>query len=198
MRRSLNPDERAIWQQVTRSVRPIKARPEAEIPAARPEVLSSSSGEGQRALILRQAQHERDFADFALAPSGQRRDSIPPKPPGNTLDANWDKSLATGKAAPDRTIDLHGHTLTSAHAVLDVALGDAIRQGARLILLITGKPAAHNPRMPPTGRGVIRASVIDWIEAGPHAGRIAAIRGAHPRHGGTGALYIIIRRHRLG
>jgi DNA-nicking Smr family endonuclease len=114
----------------------------------------------------------------------------------DTLDRRWDKSIATGRLSPDRTIDLHGHNLASAHALLDHALGDAIRQGARIILLITGKPAAHNPRMPPTGRGVIRASVIDWIEAGPHSGRIATIRGAHPRHGGNGALYIIIRRQR--
>jgi DNA-nicking Smr family endonuclease len=113
-----------------------------------------------------------------------------------TLDANWDKNLANGQATPDRTIDLHGHSLASAHALLDHSLGEAIRHGARLVLLVTGKPARHNPRMPPTGRGVIRASVEDWIKAGPHASRIAAIRGAHPKHGGAGALYLVIRRNR--
>ncbi len=117
---------------------------------------------------------------------------------GNTLDHNWDKRLATGRAAPDRTIDLHGHTLASAHAFLDQALGQAVRHGDRLVLLITGKPATGNPRMPPTGRGAIRASVNDWLAVSSYAGQIAVIRNAHPRHGGSGALYLVMRRPRGG
>ena len=35
---------------------------------------------------------------------------------------------------------------------------------------------------------------LDWLAAGPHASRIAAIRPAHPRHGGAGAVYVILRR----
>jgi DNA-nicking Smr family endonuclease len=114
----------------------------------------------------------------------------------NTLDAGWDQKLLKGTAAPDRTIDLHGHGLAAAHAMLERSLADAIRHGARLLLVVTGRPARDNPRMPPTGRGVIRASVPDWIAASPYAGHVAAIRNAHPRHGGAGALYLILRRAR--
>jgi DNA-nicking Smr family endonuclease len=114
----------------------------------------------------------------------------------NTLDARWDKQLATGRAEPDFTIDLHGETLSSAHARLNRSLDFAIRTDARVILLITGRPAQDNPRLPPTSRGVIRASVKDWLAASPHSNRIAAIRNAHPRHGGSGALYLILRRNR--
>lgn len=115
---------------------------------------------------------------------------------GNTLDGSWDKRISTGRVEPDMTIDLHGETLASAHARLNRSLDFAVRTGARIILLITGKPARDNPRMPPTSRGVIRASVGDWLAASTHAGRIAAIRTAHPRHGGAGALYVILRRER--
>jgi DNA-nicking Smr family endonuclease len=45
-------------------------------------------------------------------------------------------------------------------------------------------------------RGAIRAAVGDWLAASRHAGHIAAVRGAHPRHGGAGALYIVLRRRR--
>jgi len=38
--------------------------------------------------------------------------------------------------------------------------------------------------------------VLDWLAAGTHASRIAAVRGAHPRHGGAGALYIVLKRAR--
>ncbi len=114
----------------------------------------------------------------------------------NTLDASWDKRIAKGALIPDFTIDLHGETLSSAHAKLNRSLSAAIRQQVRVILLITGKPAQENPRLPPTSRGVIRASVQDWLAASPHSGQITAIRGAHPRHGGAGALYLVLKRAR--
>jgi DNA-nicking Smr family endonuclease len=38
--------------------------------------------------------------------------------------------------------------------------------------------------------------VGDWLAASRHAGDIAAVRNAHPRHGGGGALYIVLRRGR--
>ncbi len=132
-------------------------------------------------------------------PPDKARGLTPPRERGgfsNTLDARWDKQLATGRIEPDFTIDLHGETLSSAHARLNRSLDFAIRTDARVVLLITGRPAADNPRLPPTSRGVIRASVKDWLAASPHTSRIAAIRNAHPRHGGAGALYLILRRNR--
>lgn len=97
---------------------------------------------------------------------------------------------------PDYVLDLHEHTLEAAHRRLEQGLQRAIAQQARLILLITGKARADNPRLPPTARGVIRASVTDWLEGSEHRGAIAAIRPAHIRHGGAGALYVILRRLR--
>lgn len=114
----------------------------------------------------------------------------------NTLDANWDKRLAKGIVAPDFTIDLHDHSAQAAFARLQSGLALAQAHGARLILLITGKPRGDNPRLPPTTRGVIRASILDWLSGSSHASNIAAIRNAHPRHGGAGALYVILRRQR--
>jgi len=94
---------------------------------------------------------------------------------------------------PERSIDLHGHTLASAHKVLDQALERAVADDVRVLLVVTGKP----PRDPaPHRRGLIRASIGDWLAASRHAPRIAAVRNAHPRHGGTGALYLILRRAR--
>ncbi len=95
---------------------------------------------------------------------------------------------------PDATVDLHGHNLATAYDLLDDRLDRAIAAGARLLLLVTGKPPTDKNR--PVGRGAIRAAVGDWLHASRHASAIAAVRGAHPRHGGTGALYIVLRRRR--
>ncbi|MGN6357503.1 MAG: Smr/MutS family protein [Novosphingobium sp.] len=114
-----------------------------------------------------------------------------------TLDGTWDRKLSGGTIQPDFTLDLHGHTLDSAHARLDHGLTQALAQGARVLLLITGKSrpsddhASRGER-----RGAIRAKVLDWLALGPHASKIAAVRQAHPRHGGAGALYIVLKRPR--
>lgn len=175
-RHGLSPSDHALWNQVAATVQPLPGRKTAS------------------------AVTVPTLPIVKLKPMAARQPLPPIKPMtgggANTLDAGWDQRLLKGTATPDRSIDLHGHTLSSAHSLLNRSLGDAIRQGARLVLVVTGRPARDNPRMPPTGRGVIRASVADWIAASPYAGHVAAIRNAHPRHGGAGALYLILRRAR--
>ena len=113
--------------------------------------------------------------------------------PSDTLDGGWDRRLRRGAIIPDATIDLHGHTLATAHAALDHALERALAGDHRVLLVVTGKPRRPDdvPR-----RGLIRAQIGDWLAGSRHASRIAAVRNAHPRHGGTGALYVILRRRR--
>ena len=190
-RHRLSPDEARLWGRVAATVRPLGGRLVPD-----PAFLSEVEGLVRaKPRTLPTAPKHLDFARCSPSTSLGKSEK---GPINNTLDATWDKRLLGGRAQPDRTIDLHGHTAASAHTVLDRALGDAIRSGARLVLLVTGRPARDNPRMPPTGRGVIRASVEDWLMAGPHSAKIAAIRNAHPRHGGAGALYLVLRRDRTG
>ena len=140
---------------------------------------------------------EKDDAEpFAPRP----RTAPAPRPaarraqPGTTLDSSWDRRLARGLVQPDSLVDLHGHNLDTAWRLLDRRLEEAIARGERLFLLVTGKPPAAG--RPGSGRGAIRAAVGNWLAASRHAGDIAAIRSAHPRHGGAGALYIVLRRRR--
>lgn len=166
-KRPLSVDEQALWAKVIESVEPLDRRP------------------GQmRAAVDRGA----DLASFAVPQLAERKTA---PGPGTTLDGTWDRKLTRGQAVPDFTIDLHGHTLNSAYDRLDRALGQAIASHARIVLLITG----HAPKKEgPVTRGKIRAAVGDWLAASRHAPHIAAVRGAHPRHGGRGALYIVLRR----
>jgi DNA-nicking Smr family endonuclease len=131
----------------------------------------------------------------AKAPNVQVRPATPALPrkaePGTTLDGGWDKRLSRGLVQPDRVVDLHGHSLATAYDLLDRRLEQAAATGDRVLLLITGKQRAGTER-----RGAIRAAVGDWLAVSRHAGSIAAVRGAHPRHGGAGALYIVLRRKR--
>ena len=55
--------------------------------------------------------------------------------------------MARGSVEPDATVDLHGHTLTSAHGMLDLALERSRARGDRVILLITGKPPRRDSEL---------------------------------------------------
>jgi DNA-nicking Smr family endonuclease len=173
--RSLSPEEYALWRRVVASVAPLHPQAEATVEAS-PEPVAAP-------LPARQP-----------APPRPRPAAAAPAPAlGTTLDGSWDRRLSRGLVQPDFTVDLHGHRLAEAYDLLDDSLDRGIASGARLILLITGKPPKGEP---PVARGKIRAAVHDWLAASPHASRIAAVRGAHARHGGAGALYIVLRRRK--
>lgn len=112
------------------------------------------------------------------------------------LDGSWERKLAKAQLSPDLTLDLHGHSLDAAHARLDAGLAQAVAMGALLLLVITGKPRPVAAADRGEQRGAIRAKLIDWLAAGSHSSRIAAVRPAHQRHGGSGALYVVLRRPR--
>lgn len=153
----------------------------------RPEAKAPTTAEAPR--------FARKVPTPAAAPAVPLPRSAQRSGPGVTLDGGWDKRLARGMVMPDRSIDLHGHTLASAHALLDQGLAQAVARGDRVLLLVTGKPPRPESERP-HARGAIRAAVTDWLAASRHADHIAAVRGAHPRHGGAGALYIVLRRGR--
>jgi DNA-nicking Smr family endonuclease len=173
--RRLNPDEARLWAKVVESVRPLDGVALPSLPA--------------------------DAGTREAPPPGPglRRGAKPPPPPparktpGETLDGSWDRRLSRGLVSPDVVVDLHGHNLATAYDLLDRRLAQSIQAGARLLLLVTGKPPGPER---PVKRGAIRAAVGDWLHASRHAGDIAAVRNAHPRHGGSGALYIVLRRPR--
>jgi DNA-nicking Smr family endonuclease len=173
MRRRLSPEEQALWARVVATVRPLDG---AAPPPAPPEAAPAP----------------------VAKPRAVKAPPVPKPAPlialGTTLDGSWDRRLSRGIVAPDVTVDLHGHNLATAYDLLDRRLDQAIAAGARVVLLITGKPPSDDRR--PVARGAIRAAVGDWLHASRHAANIAAVRNAHPRHGGQGALYIVLRRPR--
>jgi DNA-nicking Smr family endonuclease len=173
--RPLSPDEAALWARVASTIRP----------------LSREKNDLQTAELVSERPIER-AAPQVQAPT------VAPKRPGSlgtTLDGSWDKRLRSGSIEPDRVVDLHGMSLERAWGAIDRSLEQAIARGERTLLLITGHQRSGEP---PIRRGAIRAAVHDWLAASRHARDIAAVRGAHRRHGGGGSLYIVLRRSRAG
>ncbi len=191
----LTPGETALWRQVANTVTPLAGRQIDERNLSAPLPQAGGAGGGP-ALPPKQ----RNPADRAPTPNPSRLRE------GNldrqTLDGTWDRRLAQGLISPDAQIDLHGLGIDAAYTRLMASLMQAHLTGARVLLVIAGKSRPHgdhgflNHGERGSRRGAIRAKLLDWLAASPHASKIAAIRPAHQRHGGAGAVYVVLRKAR--
>jgi DNA-nicking Smr family endonuclease len=180
MARRLSPEEKALWGRVMATVKPLThAKPVAEAVKPKPVAIAKPAASVKP---VKAVQIPKPSVSKVVAP-----------PATNTLDATWDRRIHKGGIIPDISVDLHETTLSGAYARLDHALEQAIHQKFRVILLVTGRARSHD-RASGQGRGAIASVVGDWLAASRHAGAISAVRQAHPRHGGAGALYIVLKR----
>lgn len=189
MARRLAPEENALWKKVAATVKPL-AKAKAPLAPVAPPTVSPPKPTPRR------------VAAPAAAPLPAAK--LPPPRRTHqaaTLDGHWDRRLRKGLVRPDLSIDLHGHTLASAQALLDDAIGRGLLRGARVLLVVAGRLRPGADRLPqmhgdPRPRGAIRASLPDWLAYSPYADQIVALRPAHISHGGAGAVYVILRRAR--
>jgi DNA-nicking Smr family endonuclease len=108
------------------------------------------------------------------------------------FDRDISRSLARGKLVPQASLDLHGMTLAAAERAVAGFLDNVAAEGLRIVLVVTGKGLR-----PDSGRmlgGRIRAEFLGWLNRADNRQRVRAVRPAHPRHGGSGAFYVLLRR----
>lgn len=124
---------------------------------------------------------------LARAPASNAAIALDPQRPIGIDRRSWLR-LKRGQVVIEQTIDLHGLTQEQAHARLGSFLAEAQQSGLRCLLVVTGKGLAHG--------GVLRHMVPRWLNEGANRGRVLAFAPAQPKHGGAGALYLLIRRKR--
>ncbi|TCU59769.1 DNA-nicking Smr family endonuclease [Novosphingobium sp. PhB57] len=188
--RRLTADEAEIWAQVARTVTPLEKRRPVAIPTA---LMAAPV----RTVVLPPASPPKKVKGRIPAP-------LPPKPVATKpkadaplhLDGSWEKRISKGTLVPDFSLDLHGSNLDQAYVRLMHGLTQAKAMGARVVLIVTGKPRPVDAMDRATARGAIRAKITDWLAASDHALDIVAIRGAHRRHGGQGAIYVVLKKRR--
>ena len=186
--RGLSPEEAALWAKVASTVEPLD-------PPRHREGDHAKHGGGDLPKALKQTARASKPAPTRQAPSTAAAQRPPPRP-GEGLDSHWERRLSRNSTEPDFTLDLHGHTLDQAYRRLDRGLTQAKAMGARLVLVVTGKSRPVDAADRGHRRGAIRAKILDWLAAGQHASDISAVKQAHRRHGGDGALYLVLKRRR--
>jgi DNA-nicking Smr family endonuclease len=121
-----------------------------------------------------------------------------PEPPLNPivpLDRRLKRKLFSGKAHVDDKIDLHGMTQARAHQALNDFLWRAANSGAKLVLVVTGKGNASNfCDHHAEDRGVLRRQAPHWLRSSALRAIVLSVEEAGRPHGGSGALYVRLRR----
>ncbi|MGB9367497.1 MAG: Smr/MutS family protein [Xanthobacteraceae bacterium] len=171
--RSLSDDERTLWDTVTRAIAPLRKRKRKSAEPVVPAV--PQPAKSARAAKMPVAAPAKTQAP-PLAPLGRRMRS----------------KLARGSEPIDDRIDLHGMTQVDAHAALAHFLRRAQNRGARVVLVITGKGARADGDY--SERGVLRRQVPHWLESAALRPLVVGFESAGVGHGGTGALYVRLRR----
>jgi len=103
--------------------------------------------------------------------------------------AEWVRRLRRGLLPIDGTLDLHGHRAGEARSTLETFLQTMRERGERCVLVVHGK-GEHSPG----GLGVLRGEISAWLSQGSSSTHVAAFASAHEEDGGTGAVYVLLRR----
>ena len=184
--RRLSDEDQALWQTVTRSIVPLKRRRMRRglAEAARPAAKSHSNAHSKS--------HAKAQPPSLRAHAAPARPAAKAPPPLMPIDRRLKQRLARGQVEIDARLDLHGRTLSDAHAALLRFLHRVQGEGAKTVLVITGKGGADVDR----GRGVLRRQVPLWLALPELRGHVLGVEEAHAAHGGAGAFYVRLRRGR--
>jgi DNA-nicking Smr family endonuclease len=175
----VHPDD-ALWEAVKKTIKPLR-KLLAKPPAAR---------DVSEATIPARPQKSKPPPRAASAPE---RVTAPVLPPLSSLDRRARQKIARGRVEIGARIDLHGMKQNEAKERLSAFIHRAQARGHSLVLVITGKGTAA-----PHGaeRGVLRRAVPLWLALPEFRPLVVGFEEAAPAHGGTGALYVRIRRNR--
>ncbi len=181
-RRRLSADEEHLWSVVVRTIKPLrpgkKAAATTRHKAPNPEAASPMTKAASKKAATTPITPPRQAAVAPALVTMARRER---------------QQLARGRAAIDARIDLHGMTQTQAHGALLRFLQRRQADGAKFVLVITGK---GSPNTAPGERGILRRQVPLWLGLPDFRACVLGFDAAHTGHGGEGALYVRLRKAR--
>lgn len=171
----LGPEDGALWDEVKKSIKPLRK--------SRPAKVVLETAEAQ---LAPSPKREKPIAKaFSAPPAGK----APKSPPLAKLDRRSKSRVARGHTEIGARLDLHGMTLERARPRLASFIREAQARGHALVLVITGKGVS--------GRGALKHEVPHWLALAEFRSFVIGYEEAAINHGGSGALYVRIRRARL-
>lgn len=188
-RKPLRPEDAALWAAVTKDVTPLKD----------PRPIRTEAFRHPRDIPRRDHPARRHAAEPMLDLPPRQLTPAPKSLEG--LDGKRARRLQRGQLEVEGRLDLHGMTQDRAWQALGPFLARSQEMGKRVVLVVTGKGGAKkNDELEPPWTeprtGILRELVPQWLAEGQNAARVVAWHPASPKHGGEGALYVVLRRIR--
>jgi DNA-nicking Smr family endonuclease len=171
-----------LFRAAMADVKPLKGRKTSV--RKRPGVIPRPKAEGPLPV------QERSLASPAKTRAARATKAAPTTP--LSFDRDVDRALSKGRRTPEAKLDLHGMTLAIAERAVTRFLAEASAENRRVVLIVTGKGTRLEGGRVFGGR--IRAEFPAWLDRPENRARITGVRTAHPRHGGSGAFYVLLRR----
>ncbi|PIE43621.1 MAG: DNA endonuclease SmrA [Gammaproteobacteria bacterium] len=97
------------------------------------------------------------------------------------------KKLRLGKYLIEARLDLHKHSVEQARREVFRFVRDCMQYGLRTVLITHGKGEKN-----PDQVAVIKSYLNKWL---PDLNEVMAFHSAQRHHGGTGAVYILLRKN---
>lgn len=170
-----NPD--TLFRDATRDVQRLR---DTRAPVERPKPAPRARfARAERAAVLRESLEPP--TDPALLESGEEIAYRRPNVPDSLL-----RKLRRGHFSVDAEIDLHGLTSPQARNVLRDFIAKELTRGARCVRVIHGKGLRSGPR------GPVLKNVVNVCLRRMEA--VVAFGTARPLDGGSGAVYVLLRR----
>jgi DNA-nicking Smr family endonuclease len=93
------------------------------------------------------------------------------------------RNLKKGQYNIEAVLDLHRKTIEEARAAVDEFLHKCVRHAVKVALIVHGKGRMDSPP-------ILKNQINHWLR---QASPVLAFCSAAPRHGGNGAVYVLLR-----
>jgi len=165
-----------LWQEITADVQRINAPNRVEVKPKQKKHRKKLNRIDD--VVLQNFHHDVDFNSFA------------------DIDKQTLKRFKREEFGVEASLDLHGFTTDEAFEAVHRFILSAYNQGKRAILIVTGKGLPHPEQDIFEAKGVLKQQVPKWLKSDELAPMILTFIHPSQKLGGSGALYILLRRKR--
>lgn len=171
-----------LWSEVTRTVKPLHARPQIlDAPATTARLTAKTAAKPS----------PKPIAMPSYSPP------LPPKPNDcPIIEPGLKRRLKRGHLPIDATLDLHGMNQAEAQNAVSRFVTARQALGDRTLLVITGKGIKSDRSGRIEQHGVLRSMLPIWLSAPGLAPLVSGLESAARGHGGEGAYYVRLKRGR--